>query len=101
MYHDCRDATDSGDESNGVRETTESIMRGIKIASDNIAHANNNADKHRRRSELDLDPSRSKGNDPVMVAGPSPPLIDVAAQSETEKSRKSHSGSSVRVRGDK
>ena len=36
----------------------ESIMRGIKKASDNIAHANNNADKHRRRSELDLDPSR-------------------------------------------
>ena len=57
-------------------------MRRIKKASDNIAHANKNADKHKRRSKLDLDPSRSKGNDSVMVAGPSPPLIDAAAQSE-------------------
>ena len=82
VYHDCRDVTDSGDESNEVQETTESIMRGIKKASDNIAHATNTADRHRRRSELDPNPSRSKGNDPVTVAGPFPPLVDAAAQSE-------------------
>ena len=57
-------------------------MRGIKKASDNIAHATKNADKHRGRSKLDLDPSRSKGNDSVTVAGPSPPLIYAAAQNE-------------------
>ena len=37
VYHDWRDVTDSGDEGNEVRETTKSIMRGIKIASVNIA----------------------------------------------------------------
>ena len=34
VYHDCKDMTESGDENNEVQETTESIMKGIKKASD-------------------------------------------------------------------
>ena len=75
-----------------------SIMRGIKKASDNIAHATKNADKHRRRSKLDLDPSRSKGNDSVTVAGPSPPLIDAAAQNERRELIKENSELHMRLK---
>ena len=39
VYHDCKDVTDSVDESDEIRETTESIMKGVKKASDNVAHA--------------------------------------------------------------
>ena len=60
VYRDCKDMTESGEESNEVQETTESITEGIKRASDNVAHATETADRHRMRSGPDPDPSKSK-----------------------------------------
>ena len=74
--------TDSVDESDEIRETTESIMKGVKKASDNVAHATKTADRHRRRYDLNPDPNRSKGSNPVMVSVPFPPPIDAASQNE-------------------
>ena len=45
VYHDSKELTESGDESSGVQETTQSIMKGIIKARDNIAQATEAADR--------------------------------------------------------
>ena len=57
-------------------------MKGIRKAMDNIAQATGTADKHRRISGPNLDPSKGKVNNPITVAESSPPQDDAAAQNE-------------------
>ena len=57
-------------------------MKGIRMAMDNVAQATKTADRHRRRSELNLDPSKNKVNNPATVTESAPPQDDDAAQND-------------------